>query len=143
MKHIPRIFLALGMAVLSSFADSKNEPAQPAPAKQDALEVSLLRAECMALRRMLAAANAAPMANQAAVAVKKDATEVERLRAECQALRKMLAAPAPQPAPGAPPAHWLTLSSGVRHNATCPRYEKTNGRPCAPNEGKACGTCGG
>ena len=39
--------------------------------------------------------------------------------------------------------YWLTTSSGVRHNSSCRWYEKSKGRPCGPNEGKACKICGG
>jgi endonuclease YncB( thermonuclease family) len=40
--------------------------------------------------------------------------------------------------------YWLNTSSGVRHNSGCENYGKTKrGRPCGPNEGKACGICGG
>jgi len=39
---------------------------------------------------------------------------------------------------------WLNTSSGVRHNERCEHFKKTkNGRLCGPNEGKACGICGG
>ncbi|MEZ5941402.1 MAG: thermonuclease family protein [Planctomycetaceae bacterium] len=40
--------------------------------------------------------------------------------------------------------YWLNTSSGVRHNARCQYFKNTkNGRPCGPNDGKACGICGG
>jgi len=41
-------------------------------------------------------------------------------------------------------SYWLNTSSGVRHNERCEHFKKTkNGRLCGPNEGKACGICGG
>ena len=41
-------------------------------------------------------------------------------------------------------AHWLNTSSNVRHNSSCRYFKNTKrGRACGPNEGKACGTCGG
>ncbi|MBI2926557.1 MAG: hypothetical protein HYY24_12755 [Verrucomicrobia bacterium] len=40
-------------------------------------------------------------------------------------------------------SHWLTTSSGKRHNSKCPFYKSSTGKPCGPKEGKACGVCGG
>lgn len=40
--------------------------------------------------------------------------------------------------------HWLNTSSGVRHNERCEHFKNTKkGRLCGPNDGKACGICGG
>lgn len=39
--------------------------------------------------------------------------------------------------------HWLTTSSGIRHNQDCRWYKKSKGQPCGPNEGRACKVCGG
>jgi micrococcal nuclease len=40
--------------------------------------------------------------------------------------------------------NWLNTSSNVRHNASCQYFKNTKkGRLCGPNEGKACGACGG
>jgi micrococcal nuclease len=40
--------------------------------------------------------------------------------------------------------YWLNTSNGVRHNRSCPNYRNTKrGRPCGPDEGRACGMCGG
>jgi len=39
--------------------------------------------------------------------------------------------------------HWLTSSSGVRHNNTCRWYKNSKGRLCEPDEGRACKVCGG
>ena len=40
--------------------------------------------------------------------------------------------------------HWLNTSSNVRHNESCEHFSKTKkGRLCGPNDGKACGICGG
>jgi hypothetical protein len=39
---------------------------------------------------------------------------------------------------------WLNTNSGVRHNKACKYFKNTSqGRPCGPNEGRACGVCGG
>lgn len=39
--------------------------------------------------------------------------------------------------------HWITTSSGVRHNKSCRWYKNSKGRPCGPTEGRACKKCGG
>ena len=40
--------------------------------------------------------------------------------------------------------YWLNTSSDVRHNERCEYFKQTKrGRLCGPNEGKACGICGG
>jgi endonuclease YncB( thermonuclease family) len=40
--------------------------------------------------------------------------------------------------------HWLNTSSNVRHNESCEHFKKSKkGRLCRPDEGKACGICGG
>lgn len=46
---------------------------------------------------------------------------------------------------GAPATQfWLNISSNVRHNQNCEHFKKSKkGRMCGPNEGKACGICGG
>ena len=39
---------------------------------------------------------------------------------------------------------WLNTSSNVRHNQNCEYFKNTKrGRLCGPNDGKACGRCGG
>lgn len=39
---------------------------------------------------------------------------------------------------------WLNTNSNTRHNSSCRWFKKTkNGRICQPEEGKACGICGG
>jgi endonuclease YncB( thermonuclease family) len=41
-------------------------------------------------------------------------------------------------------AFWLNTSSNARHNSSCRWFGKTKrGRYCGPEEGKACGECGG
>lgn len=39
--------------------------------------------------------------------------------------------------------HWLTTSSGIRHNRNCRWYKKSQGRSSGPGEGRACKVCGG
>jgi len=39
--------------------------------------------------------------------------------------------------------HWLTISSGIRHNKRCRWYRNSKGRPCTEDEGRACKKCGG
>ena len=40
--------------------------------------------------------------------------------------------------------HWLNTSSNVRHNESCEHFKNSKkGRLCRPDEGKACGICGG
>lgn len=46
----------------------------------------------------------------------------------------------------APPGggtHWMTTSSGKRHNSGCRYYQNSKGRPCGPDEGTPCKICGG
>jgi len=39
---------------------------------------------------------------------------------------------------------WLNTSSNVRHNEHCEYFQNSKkGRMCGPNEGRACGICGG
>lgn len=41
-------------------------------------------------------------------------------------------------------SYWLNTSNNIRHNSSCRYYHKTKqGRACGPDEGKACGICGG
>ena len=45
-----------------------------------------------------------------------------------------------------PPAvsFWLNTASNVRHNQNCEHFQNTRrGRACGPDEGRACGICGG
>lgn len=42
-----------------------------------------------------------------------------------------------------PLSHWITLSSGVRHNRSCRWFERSNGKLVRANEGRACKQCGG
>lgn len=84
----------------------------------------------------------------------------EKLRAENQRLRQLLiqglGAPAParaSPQSASPTAsastdaqtltHWLTTSSGKRHNQSCKNFQVTKGRSCTATEGTPCKTCGG
>jgi hypothetical protein len=39
--------------------------------------------------------------------------------------------------------HWITTSSGVRHNSSCRYFKNSKGRMCTPDEGRACKICGG
>ncbi len=52
-------------------------------------------------------------------------------------------APAAQATQQSEQRHWLTIKSGIRHNSTCRYYRNSKGRPCGPNEGRACKICGG
>jgi hypothetical protein len=41
-------------------------------------------------------------------------------------------------------SHWINTRTGARHNSTCRWFGKTShGRYCGPDEGHACGQCGG
>jgi outer membrane murein-binding lipoprotein Lpp len=46
-------------------------------------------------------------------------------------------------APSQSTAYWLSTWSGLRHNSGCRYYRNSAGKPCGPNEGKACKLCGG
>jgi endonuclease YncB( thermonuclease family) len=49
-----------------------------------------------------------------------------------------------KPADSASLDYWLNSNSNVRHNRGCRWFENTKqGRRCGPNEGRACGQCGG
>lgn len=39
--------------------------------------------------------------------------------------------------------HWLTTSSGIRHNSGCRYFKNSKGRMCSEDEGRACLKCGG
>jgi endonuclease YncB( thermonuclease family) len=48
------------------------------------------------------------------------------------------------PPPASATAFWLNTGSNVRHNSSCRWFGKTKrGRYCGPEDGKACGDCGG
>jgi len=47
------------------------------------------------------------------------------------------------PAPSQSAAYWLSTWSGLRHNNGCRYYRNSTGKPCGPNDGKACKLCGG
>lgn len=40
-------------------------------------------------------------------------------------------------------SHWLTISSGKRHNSSCRYFKNSNGKLCGSTEGVACKVCGG
>jgi len=89
--------------------------------------------------------------------------ENAKLRKENQQLRRLLAEkagtnrialPTANPAGGvqtngvnsgtdSPLTYWFSTGSGQRHNSRCRYYKVTEGRPCGPDEGKACKLCGG
>ena len=39
--------------------------------------------------------------------------------------------------------YWLSAKTKVRHNKRCRNYRRVKGRPCGPNDGRPCKTCGG
>lgn len=50
----------------------------------------------------------------------------------------------PKPAASTGGEHWLNTNSKVRHNQSCEHFKNSKkGRMCRPDEGKACGICGG
>lgn len=63
---------------------------------------------------------------------------------EYRSLQKRASAQQSNPVPREEQMFWLNTSTNVRHNSTCPNFKNTaRGRFCSPNEGKACGRCGG
>lgn len=81
--------------------------------------------------------------------VAKPSDRLPPVRADSLAAKPQTTEPsAPNEKTSAPKAqelsYWLNLSGNVRHNSTCRFYHNTKrGRPCGPDEGKACGICGG
>ena len=39
--------------------------------------------------------------------------------------------------------HWMTKSSGVRHNQSCRWFKRSNGKLVSAKTGRACKVCGG
>ena len=39
--------------------------------------------------------------------------------------------------------HWITTSSGIRHNSSCRYFKSSKGRMCPSTAGRACKKCGG
>lgn len=98
-------------------------------------ENAALKAENQALRRMVFEAKAAspeaiaPSASgTSSPSGSSAAASAERATAKSGANEK---------------SHWLTSSSGKRHNRSCRYFQVSKGRPCAANEGTACKVCGG
>lgn len=48
-----------------------------------------------------------------------------------------------RPKPEISGSHWMTSSSGKRHNSGCRYFRTSKGRPCGPSDGVACKICGG
>jgi hypothetical protein len=77
--------------------------------------------------------------------------QIEQLKQENQELRQALAGTRATPSPAVAQVaskdeeltHWLTSSSGKRHNNTCRWYHNSRGRPCRADEGTPCKICGG
>ena len=144
----------LGGLLVAAFAADIPEPARPAADNQEARdELQKIRDGISQLREENA----------------KLKEENAQLRKENQQLRRLLAEKgegnvATPPATPATPTtnsisgvqtnqtysetegqltHWFTTSSGKRHNIRCRYFKTTEGRPCGPDEGKACKLCGG
>jgi hypothetical protein len=60
-----------------------------------------------------------------------------------QVMPQINIAPAAQVIQESEQRYWLTIKSGIRHNSSCRYYRNSRGRPCGPNEGRACKICGG
>ncbi len=105
-----------------------------------------------------------PATNSVAAAERKEIralrAENEALRRENQMLRRELISkngalpdsmmpekgvasePEFEPA-GEDTGYWISAKSKVRHNRRCRNYRKVKGRPCGPNDGRPCKSCGG
>jgi len=158
-KVVPQSFklpalILLGGLLAAAFAQDNPEPAKPAADNHEVGdELRKIRDGITQLREENA----------------KLKEENAQLRKENQQLRRLLAEKvegnvATPPATPATPAtnsisgvqtnqtysetegqltHWFTTSSGKRHNSRCRYFKTTEGRPCGPDEGKACKLCGG
>ena len=111
--------------------------------------------------------NALPQTGNGVADIAKLMEENKKLREENQRLRSLLSEPqagaaktinqaakaepaekvtsqVASPAGGqAAATHWLTLSSGKRHNSSCRYFKTSKGRTCSADEGTACRVCGG
>jgi len=112
--------------------------------EENTTETALLRAECQALRLMLASPAILAQPQPNAEPVEKKSEEPAPPQADTT-LNAEPASPVDIWLVALPPGftHWLTASSGVRHNSQCSNFHKTVGRPCKAGDGRPCGRCGG
>ena len=148
VRYLLLAVLLLLAGLFPAFAEDKTKPTKPGPESQEARE------ELQRIRNSL---------NQLRDEQAKLKQENAQLRKENQQLRRLLA---DQGEPGGAAAaatnavsvvqtdqpnsetktqltHWFTTSNGRRHNSRCRYFKTTQGRPCGPDEGKACKLCGG
>jgi regulator of replication initiation timing len=127
-------FIVLASAALVFVSPLSHSQSSPSTAEEVAklkAENEKLRIESRRLRQMLTQSQAVPAAPA------KPAAPLQP---------KIPASPAPATSPSTESAgltHWITSSSGKRHNSGCRWYATTKGRKCSATEGSACLKCGG
>ena len=107
-------------------------------------ENAALQRENDSLRRMLATRNADKPANASRTnSVRQSGSPRPASSATGSRTNAVLDNLQRPGAPNASTAYWLSTWSGLRHNSGCRYYRNSTGKPCGPNDGKACKTCGG
>lgn len=140
------VFLLFLIADVSGYCQSPTAP----EADRLKAEVTALRAENQLLRQLITQGVTAPVSATAQLPQPAPQAHVASLPSSSLAASQSPAViiQAQAPATRAQAAdqtalHWITLSSGKRHNSRCRWFGTTHGRPCGADEGTPCLKCGG